>query len=630
MDRNTATGLGLIALLIIIWAYFFAPSPQPAKPNEPSTGQTAQAIIAPVDSNAQKIAKAKEEPKTEKDAEASLIDKLGKFASAGKGTEKIIKVSTDKLSMEINTRGGHIQPVVLKEYKTYLGAPQFAFPAGQENQLSIVFRHNNRLIDTRDLYFVPSVTNDVNISGAATQVVTLKAELEPGKYLEHIYTFSGNTYDFNYKLRTVGLGEYITNNNYELHTGILIPRTEKNFETQRNETTIFYNYSDEVEKLDATKKEKVEKLEQGSIKWVSFRSQFFSNAIIAKTPFEVVSMNTEPKDLGAHGGLKKLEAYMQIPYHHGADETAELTFYYGPNQYSVLKQYDLHLESQVELGWAIFGWINKGIIMPVFKFLEGFSSNYGLIILLLALFVKMLIFPLTYRSYLSTAKMQIVNSLDEVKEMDEKYKDDPLKLQNMKMQFYNSAGVSPFAGCIPLLLQMPILGAMFNFFPKSIEFRQQAFWWANDLSTFDPILNFGFNIPLLGDHIAGFALLMTISQIAVTWIMQRGQTPTGPAAQMQFIGYLMPVVFFVVLLNSYSAGLSWYYLVVNVITIVQTYAIKAFVNEEKIKAQIHETRANKKKGTPAKGGGLSGWVERQQKKQQEILRERAKLRRGGK
>lgn len=625
MDRNTATGLALIAVLIIAWAYFFAPTP-PTKPQQPATAATAPADSLKADTT-HKAAPVQQEK--EKSADTQLADRLGRFASVGKGTDKTIRVTTDKLQLQVNTHGGQLQPVILREFKTYDGQPQSVFPAGADSKFAILFRHNNRIIDSRDLYYTPSLQTDVTLAGDKKQTLSLRAEVEPGKYLEHVYTFSGNTYDVGYQFRTVGMDELITNNNYDLHASILVPRSEKNYETQRNETTIYYDYSDGLEKLDPTKKELVEKVEQGSTKWVSFRTQFFSTAIIAATPFEAVSMKTMPMDVGITGGLKKMEAYMQIPYRHGAEESAQFTLYFGPNSYSELKQYGLKLEDQLELGWAIFGWINKFLIMPVFKFLEGFTTNYGLIILLLAVFVKTLIFPLTYRSYLSTAKMQIVNSLDEVKEMDEKYKDDPLKLQNMKMQFYNSAGVSPFAGCIPLLLQLPILGAMFNFFPKSIELRQQPFWWADDLSAYDPIINFGFNLPLLGNHIAGFALLMTISQVAVTWIMQRGQTPTGPAAQMQFIGYLMPVVFFVFFLNAYSSGLSWYYLVVNVITIVQTYGIKAFVNEEKIKAQIHETRANKKKGTPAKGGGLTGWVERQQKKQQEILRERAKMRRGG-
>jgi YidC/Oxa1 family membrane protein insertase len=624
MDRNTATGLALIALLIIVWAYFFAPTP-PAK-QQAKAETAAPADTAKADAGPQPTVK----PADEKNADAQLADRLGRFAVVGKGTDKTIRITTDKLQLEVNTHGGQLQPVILREFKTYTGQPQAAFPGGADSKFAVLFRHNNRIIDTRDLYYVPSLQTDVTLTGEAKQTLNLRAEVEPGKYLEHAYTFTGNTYDVNYTFRTVGMDELITNNNYDLQATMLVPRSEKNFETQRAETTLYYNYSDEVEKLDPTKKELVDKGVQGSIKWVSFRTQFFSTAIIGATPFEAVSLKTMPMDVGITGGLKKMEAFMQIPYKHSADESSQFTLYFGPNSYSELKKYDLKLEDQLELGWAIFGWINKFLIMPVFKFLEGFTTNYGLIILLLAVFVKTLIFPLTYRSYLSTAKMQIVNSLDEVKEMDEKYKDDPLKLQNMKMQFYNSAGVSPFSGCIPLLLQLPILGAMFNFFPKSIELRQQPFWWADDLSTFDPIINFGFSIPFLGNHIAGFALLMTISQVAVTWIMQRGQTPTGPAAQMQFIGYLMPVVFFVFFLNAYSSGLSWYYLVVNVITIVQTYGIKAFVNEEKIKNQIHETRANKKKGTPTKsGGGLAGWVERQQKKQQEILRERAKMRRGG-
>ncbi len=633
MDRNTITGLVLIALLIIVWAYFFAPQPKPQDPK--STTQPNAGQLAKPDSlkRAGPQAGTADSSKSTTAASTQLSERFGSFATAASGQAATVQVTTDKLQLTVNTRGGALQPVQMREFKTYGGEPYPAFAAGGENRMGIQFRHGSRIIDTRELYYTPSTSTALTVTGEATQTLSLRAEVAPGKYLEHNYTFTGNSYEVAYQFRTVGLGEIINNNSYELYAVSYIPVTEKSAQNQRNETTVYYNYSGDIETLKPTSEEREQAQAQGNIKWVAFRTQFFSTAFLPEQGFEALSVSSEltnPPDakppLGSN--LKRMEAIMQVPYRHGADESLKMKLFYGPNDLYVMEKVADGFERQVELGWGIFGWINRWVVLPVFHYLEQATSNYGIIIILLAMLIKLCLLPLTYRSYLSTAKMQVVNSMEEVKEMDAKYADDPVKLQNAKMQFYSSAGVSPFAGCIPLLLQLPILGAMFSFFPRSIDLRQQPFLWAEDLSAYDSILQLGFAIPFLGSHISGFAVLMTLSQVAYTWVSQRGQTMTGPAAQMQFLGYVMPFIFFFVL-NSYSAGLSWYYLAINIITIVQTFVIQAFVDKNKLHAQIEKVRADKKKGG-TKTSGLAGWVERQQKKQQELLRERSKARRAGK
>jgi YidC/Oxa1 family membrane protein insertase len=263
-------------------------------------------------------------------------------------------------------------------------------------------------------------------------------------------------------------------------------------------------------------------------------------------------------------------------------------FYFGPNHYQILKSQGHNLEKQIPLGWGIFGWVNRFIVIPIFNFLNGFNWSYGIIILILTIAIKLLLLPLTFKAYLSQAKMKVLKP--EVDEIQGKFKEEPMKLQQEMMALYRKAGVSPLGGCLPMLLQMPILIAMFRFFPQSIELRQQSFLWATDLSTYDSILDLSFTIPFYGDHVSLFTLLMTVSTLLITKVNSSSQM-TNP--QMKWMMYLMPIVFLGVF-NSYSAGLSYYYFLANMISIGQQYLFRSFVNEDEIHRKIQE---NKKKPT---------------------------------
>jgi YidC/Oxa1 family membrane protein insertase len=278
-----------------------------------------------------------------------------------------------------------------------------------------------------------------------------------------------------------------------------------------------------------------------------------------------------------------------LPYNHSPTESIGYSFYFGPNHYNTLKKYEIDLEKQVPLGWGIFGWVNRFIVIPVFHFFGGFGWNYGIVILCLTLVFKTLLFPLTYKAYLSAAKMRVLKP--EMDEINKKYENgDPLKKQQETMGLYRSAGVNPMGGCLPMLLQLPILIALFRFFPSSIELRQQAFLWADDLSSFDSVLKLGFNIPFYGDHVSLFALLMTISTVIYTYTNSQ-MTPTDPnMAAMKWMMYLMPVVFLGVM-NSSSSGLSYYYFIANLITIAQQLVMRKFVDENAIYSKIQENKA---------------------------------------
>ena len=277
----------------------------------------------------------------------------------------------------------------------------------------------------------------------------------------------------------------------------------------------------------------------------------------------------------------------------GGEIDLPLSLYLGPNKYEVLDKYQRSYEELIPLGWGILGWINRGVVLTVFNFLEDYGLNYGLIILIIAVLIKMVLFPLTYSSYRSMAKMRVLKP--EIDELNEKY-DDAMKRQQAQMELYNKAGVSPLGGCLPMLLQFPILIALFQFFPSSIELRQQAFLWADDLSTYDSIYNLPFEIPFYGDHVSLFTLLMTVSTLIYTWMNQQltGSASNQQFPQMKYIIYLMPIMFLGVF-NSYASGLSYYYFVANMITFGQQFAIRSFIDEDKIKAKIAERKEQPKK-----------------------------------
>ena len=311
--------------------------------------------------------------------------------------------------------------------------------------------------------------------------------------------------------------------------------------------------------------------------------------------------------------VKNFYAALTVPYKHEAKESFGFSFYFGPNQYKTLKQYDLSLEKQIPLGWKIFGWVNRFIVIPVFNFLDGFHMNYGIIILILTIFIKVLLLPIAFRMNISSAKMRILKP--EIDEINKKFgTDDPMKKQQATMTLYRKAGINPLAGCVPVLLQMPILIALFNFFPSSIELRQQPFLWADDLSSYDSVLDLSFKIPFYGDHVSLFALLMTLSTILYTYSNSQLMSGQEQMPGMKVMMYLMPVVFLGVF-NTNPAGLSYYFFLANLITFGQTYGIRYFVDEDALRKKIEE---NKKK--PVKVSSFQQRLEKMAKERQQQMR----------
>ena len=634
MDRNAITGIVLMTLLTIGYLYFFAPTPPPKTENNLSKADSGQTIVDTVTAPENSPVTATEEAEmidTDSVASAKRLQKYGDFADLSQGEENQIKVITDKLTLLINTKGGGIASAYLNEYKTFDSLPLPVIAEHPNNTFYFEFYNSDIQSGTRsnDIFFTPS-SSSVDVRGQDSATLILTAQLEGNRSLEQIYTFKGDAYDVGYEVKFNGLKDVLGRQTYyNMNWSSYLPKTELSIENMRQKTTIAYRQGSDVEKLTASDEPTEEKINT-SFDWISFKSQFFSNILIAEKPFRSgkVNMRTpQSEDIN-----RVMDARMKVDITLTDQISNKFSWYLGPNEYTTLNAYDLALEEEMDLGWWIISYINVGTTY-IFKFLEKYISNYGIIIIILAFLIRSLVFPLTYKSYVSMAKMRVLNQTPEMKALDEKHKDDPQKLQMAKMGIYREMGVSMFGGCLPMLFSYPFLIALFFFFPQSVELRQQSFLWANDLSTYDSILNLPFNIPGYGDHVSLFTLLMALSTFVYTYYQQKSQPTAAANPAFKYIAYFMPLIL-LIFLNNYASGLSLYYLTSNIISISQTVLIRRFLDDDAILEQMRATQKQMKgkKGKKKSGGRLQKWVEQQQKKQQEVIKQRqqsnAKNRRG--
>jgi YidC/Oxa1 family membrane protein insertase len=617
MDRNTVIGVFLIFTILIGFSYFNKPSQE-----ELAAARKAQDSIELVRVAKEKsdfLAKQAEDAKSASltavpgDSSSSLVNKanneeFGVFASSAFGKEKFYTIENNLMKVTFSNKGGRIYSVELKNYKTFDQKPLILFE-GTSSKFGMNFFAQNRSIATEKLYFTPSDSSaSIVLNGPVikkgkegvekanleskgdSKVFSMRLNVGAGKYLEYRYVLNYNSYLVGFDINTVGLGEILGANTKDLNFNwnVNVLRQEKQSKLgEDNYSTIYYKYQDDdVDKI-STGKSGNESL-RTKTKWISFKQLFFASTLIADEAFLSADIKTEltkldPKYVG------NFNADIALPYEGKQSESVKMRFYFGPSHYSTLKQYDLSMESQINIGYPVVRWVNKFIVIPVFNFLRRYISNFGIIILLLTIFIKLLIFPFTYKSYHSQAKMKALKP--EIDEINAKFgKDKPLDKQQATMALYKKAGVNPMGGCLPMLFQFPVLIAMFFFFPTSIELRQQSFLWATDLSTYDSILNLPFAIPFYGDHVSLFCLLMTITTIISTYMNSQTQN-TDAMPGMKTMMYVMPVMFLFIL-NSYASGLSYYYFLANVFTIGQIYIFRMMIDEEKIRAQI---LINKKK-----------------------------------
>ncbi|MFL5765648.1 MAG: membrane protein insertase YidC [Bacteroidia bacterium] len=626
MDRKSIIGLLLIGAILIVWMVINKPSAeqlaqQKAQHIADSTAQYKQDHAGVKDvKTADNNASGTGTPvRAYADSTGKVNDSLlntykkgiyGDFAAASSGDNKIITLENELIKVNISPKGGRVASVELKNYRTFDQKPLILFDADSSNQ-AIRFKAYGKDFSTDSLYFVPE-GQGFNIKGTETKSIAMRLYAgDKSRYLEYVYTLTGNDYMVGFRLNTAGLQNIITNKDeLTFHWDMRTPSQEFSIQNQQRASTIYFKSPDE--NADYVSPAKFEKKQMElPLKWVGFKQQFFTSAIIADNTF---SKNSTVETIAPPISKKYVKDYsadLGIPYN-GQNASFGMRFYFGPNHFSTLKKYDVGLEGQIDLGWKIFGWLNRFCVIPLFNFLDSFHLNYGIIILILTIVLKLLLLPIAYKTILSSAKMRVLKP--EIDELNEKHKnDDPVKKQQATMALYKSAGVNPMAGCIPVLLQMPILIALFRFFPASIELRQQSFLWAHDLSTYDSIYNFGFNVPWYGDHVSLFALLMTGSTLLYTWSNSQIMGTSNQMPGMKWMMYLMPILF-LGFMNSYSAGLSWYYFLANMITFGQTWIIQKFViDHEALHAKIQE---NKKK--PVKMSKFQQRLEQMTKERQQI------------
>lgn len=588
MDRNTLIGFALIAAIFI--GFYIINQPSEKEIAAYKHLQDSTAAVNTIRKNQAESLTKNALPDTSDGGvavndsliSASLREEFGAFAAAAEGTEQSYTLENELLKIVLSSKGGRVSSVELKKYNTYDGKPVVLFDK-DSSAFGFNLDAQNRKISTNGLFFT------VNGSPTANSI-NLRLAVADNKYIEYQYTVPANSYMIDFNVKVVGMGDILAANTsaLALNWRINALKQEKTLEAERMATTIYYHTNEDSDYLSETSDDD-EKIEE-DVKWVALKQQFFTSVLIADKGFK----NPEFKTVTNPNSLKyirEMNANLSLPYVNKNEEFYDMNFYFGPSHYQTLKKFDIDLERQIPLGWGIFGWVNKFLVIPVFNFLSGFNMNYGIIILILTIFIKLILLPLTYKAYISQAKMKVLKpEIDEINASKEA--EDPLKKQQAVMALYKKAGVNPLGGCIPLLLQMPILIALFRFFPSSIELRQQSFLWADDLSTYDSIFDFGFNIPFYGDHVSLFTLLMTVSTILYTRANNQ-LTGGGGAqmAQMKWIMYLMPIVFLGVF-NNYSAGLSYYYFLANMVTFGQQYMFKFLVNEDEIHRKIQE---NKKK-----------------------------------
>jgi len=596
MDKNQATGLFLISALLLAYLFFFAPKAPKDKPAaKPTTTAAAAtsatpAAAAPLDS-------------------ATAARTLGTFATAAQGTAQQVQLKNDKLTVTFSTKGGRIEAVRLNNYKTFFGQP-FDVIDSQSAQLDTRFRTTDgRTVKLSDLYFQPAGgTQPVTEGEQKGQRLTFAAEVAGGR-IEQVYTLLDNSFQLGYNLRFTGLNNVLAQEPLTFTFLDRVRQTEQDRKQNRNHSTInhYLASGDRGEIAEASEKPEEVKVTE-PLKWAAHKHDFFVAGIIAEHQFSNGQFNSTITDEDPTF-IKTLTSTLTIPAADVQQGKASFRFYFGPNSFSILKDVAPEFDRNVYLGWGLFRWINRFVVIPVFHFLEQFISSYGIIIALLVVLIKLVTWPLTYKTYVSQARMKVLKpELDVIKE---KYGDDQAKVQSETMKLYSSMGVSPLSGCVPTLLTLPILFAMFSFFPNSIELRQEPFLWAKDLSSYDVFIKLPFAIKWYGDHVSLFTLLMTASTLLMTW--QSNQLNTAMQGPMKFYSYLMPLIFLFVL-NSYASGLTWYYFVSNVITFAQQFITRRFVDDTKLRAQLE---ANKIKNKDKKPSGFQARLAEAMKAAQE-------------
>ena len=647
MDKKSIIGIAVVAVLFLGFAYFNSQQQKEYLEQKAayeayvdSVAAAARAAAPVADSLASGNGVQAEEAAAEAAAAVRerQVETLGESLTAAREAEaEEFIVENDVMAVLFSTRGGQIKGVTLKDYTQY--GPrgkrdrkiEMMDPATARFGLSFYLKNGLKNVPVNTLDYVFTAQPVVGEADGAKSVV-MRLPVAEGAYLEYrylIYDTEAPERDYlvDFDVRLVNMAPEMANQTQiQIDWANTTFQNEKGFQNENMYTTLSYRFPDEtsIEELGMSEGAKSKNIST-QVNWVAFKQQFFSSVFIApdNVSYANLAFDTAAPESSL---LKTFTAQMGVPYT-PQTEGYDFAFYFGPNKYSILKKIgepggaDIYLERLVPLGWGIFGWVNRWCVIPVFDFLRNYIGSFGIIIFILVLLVKLVISPLTYKSYVSMAKMRLVKP--QIDELAKKYPkpEDAMKKQQATMELYKKAGINPMGGCIPMLIQMPILIAMFRFFPASIELREQPFLWADDLSSYDSIVNLPFSIPFYGDHVSLFALLMAVSLFGYSWFNYQQTASSQPQmAGMKFMMvYMMPIMM-LFWFNSYSSGLCYYYLLSNIFTSGQTLVIRRMVDDNQIHAIMQANAAKKSKGKKSKFQQRYEELMRQQEAQQRAKR----------
>jgi YidC/Oxa1 family membrane protein insertase len=611
MDKNTLIGLGLIGAILVTFSIFNKPSEEELK------AQRAKEQKA-------KIEQQKEIKEDQKKAAEVKALNVGSKKVVVSTKEEILPLESDKIKVEVSTKGGVVSAVYLKEYKTY---NQFRKKNSKEclklidksnNTNALTFNYKGKKISTENL--------DFEVVSKSKHAIVLEATPDENKTIQFVYGLNEKGYDVDFEVKLDGFkpGE-ISKNSVQLEWEANLPKTERLLSEQRRVSTIFFKADGEDYDYLSEASDDDEKLEK-KVDWVAFKQSYFSSIMKPESGFtpenstlKIVNFKEGHPKFSTH--IKKYVATLSLPISTTGTGVAKINWFFGPNDYELLKSYNSNFEDIINYGWGLFRWINIYAIQPMFNAFSEMGIQLGIVILLITLILKLFLTPIQWKMYVSSAKMRILKP--EIDALNEKYpnKEDAMKKQMDMMALYRESGASPLAGCIPMLIQMPILLAIFRFFPAAFELRQKPFLWAEDLSSYDSIFDFGYYIPLYGDHISLFTLLMSVTTLVYTYINSGNvTTPQQPGMpNMKVIMYFFPVMM-IFFFNNYSAGLSYYYFISTLISIIIMLAIKQFfVDEDKLKQKMAAKKIAASQN-PKKKSSFQERLEQMQKMQQDRLK----------
>ncbi|RGN33763.1 membrane protein insertase YidC [Bacteroides oleiciplenus] len=612
MDKNTITGLVLIAILLVGFSFLSRPSKEQLEAQ-----QRYYDSIALVQQREEAL-KAKADAALANEKDVETVDSTALFFNARQGVDSLITIQNNLAELTLSTKGGSIFSAVLKEYMEQDKKTPVTLFTGNDVSMNFLFYNKKETIQTKDYYFSTVHRTD--------STVTMRLAADSASYIDFKYALHPNTYLVDFSIEAKGMTDKLaaSNNYVDIEWAQRARQIEKGYVYENRLSELTYKFlGNGTDYLSANKDDEKEVPER--LDWIAFKNQFFSSVFIADADFEKTKLVSKMEREGS-GYIKDYSAEMSTTFDPTGQKATQMFFYFGPNHYKTLTALDKGREEKWELnrlvylGWPLIRWVNKWFTINIFDWLSGWGLSMGIVLLLMTLIVKAVVFPATWKTYISSAKMRVLKP--KIDEINKKYpkQEDAMKKQQEVMGLYSQYGVSPMGGCLPMLVQFPVLIALFMFVPSAIELRQQSFLWADDLSTYDAFINFPFNIPFLGSHLSLFCLLMTIVNVLNSkFMMQQQDTGANPQmAAMKWMTYLMPIMMLFIL-NSYPSGLNYYYFISTLISVVTTIILRKTTNEEKLLAQLEARKKDPKK---AKKTGFAARLEAMQKQQEQLMKER--------